>query len=412
MAKSPLTAVIDIGHSKTVCFIADFVEGKGPQVLGIGHHETKGMAQGAVTDFQGFQESIMSAVHAAERMASVAVDSVFISCAGVQAASHYTCVKSDLNPEQPIVEEDIRYLLREGRAYLQDAEREVLHVIPAGFKLDGVAGIENPVGLSGREFEVSLHAIVAPAGAVRNLVQCFAHCQLHVEGIIHASYATGFGCLSEEEKKIGTLLVDIGGGLTNLTAYADGHLVAVDSVPIGGLHITRDLARGLSTTLRQAERLKVLHGTALGSAADARHMLPVPTLDGDEEEDTQEVAKSEITGIIRARVEELFEMIAERLDAPRMQMVRHRVVLTGGGALLSNIDQLASQILSTRVRLAKVRMLDGQAESTFGPPFATVVGLLILLDSPDYHKGIHSGYYSGNKESFLVRTLNWIRYNF
>ena len=229
----------------------------------------------------------------------------------------------------------------------------------------------------GQRLGVNLHLITASAGAVRNLANCVTRCHLQIEGKVVSPYAAALGCLVEDETQLGVTLIDMGGGTTSVAVFFDSELIHTDSIPLGGLHVTRDLARGLSTPMTQAERIKTLYGSCQPSPSDPRQMVEVPPIADDGATESTHVPRSMLVGIIRPRMEEIFEMVRARLqDAGLDRVAGRRVVLTGGASQLPGAPELAGQILDKQVRLGRPRGVDGLPEAIAGAAFATCAGLL------------------------------------
>jgi len=222
-----------------------------------------------------------------------------------------------------------------------------------------------------------MHVVTAHAGAVRNLETVIGRCHLNVEGLAVAPYVAGLACLVDDEMDLGVTVIDMGGGTTSFAVFADGHLVHTDSVPVGGSHVTNDIARGLSTPVAHAERMKTLYGTAIASSADEREVIDVPLVGEEDQTQSNHVPKSILTGIIRPRLEETFELVRSRLEASGFDKVAgRRVVLTGGASQLQGVRELSALILDKQVRMGKPLRIAGLSDQTGGPAFSTCAGLI------------------------------------
>lgn len=370
-----LIAGLDVGTTKVCCFIAR-LDGEVMRVVGIGHQVAHGMRAGGVVDMDGVEQSIRAAVDAAERMAETQVEEVYVSMSGGQPASHTVGVEVAIGGHE-IGEPDVRRVLEQGKHRDEPGERRVLHALPVGYTIDGTNNIRDPRGLFADRLGVNMHIVTVGAGAVRNLVTCVERGHLRVAGVVAAPYADGLASLVEDEKDLGVTLVDMGGGTTTIGIFYDGNLVHTDHVPLGGGHITRDVARGLGTSIGNAERLKTLYGSAMPSSTDESEMIDVPQVGDQENDGPHHVARSLLIGIIRPRVEETLELVRDKLrQTPFDRLAGRRVVLCGGASQMQGMRELAQRVLDRQVRIARPIRTAGLAEATGGPAFTTCAGLL------------------------------------
>ncbi len=369
-------AVLDIGTSKIACFIASTDSAGEIRITGIGHQLSKGIKSGVITDFAEAEASIVAAVHAAEQMAGETIEYVLVSLSGGNLTSRSVTVEMTMLGEE-VSDRDIMDIIEQGRASIQHAEHEVIHCIPVSYYLDGARGISDPRKMFGKKLGADLHLITAQPSITKNLAHCVAGCHLNVEDYIASPYASALSVLDEDEKQLGVTLIDMGGGVTSFSVFAGGKNIFTDSVSIGGTHVTSDIARGLSTSLHHAERLKTLHGSAVATASDDQVMVDVPLLGEEDENDSNTVPRSMLVGVIRPRVEEIFEIIRSKMEMSGVSNVAgKRVVLTGGASQLLGVREMASTILGKQVRLGRPRALPGLAEAVSGPAFATALGML------------------------------------
>ena len=382
-------AALDVGSTKVCCLIAEYHPSRSDKhapeikIKGMGHREAQGIRNGVVVDIDAAEQSIRAAVDRAERTAGLTIDGVYVNVSGGRpGCSGFTAeVKLD---EGQVTEAHVESALRFARSHLDAQDRTVLHVAPASYRLDANRGIRNPLGMFGEKLGVDVSAISVDPGPLRNLANCIDHCHLNVHGFVIAPYASGRAVLVDDERDLGVTCIDMGGGTTSVSVFVEGNLVFADVVPVGGMHVTTDIARGLSTPVAHAERLKTLYGSALPSLCDDREMVPVPLV-GERGRDTvTEVPKSMLTGIIQPRLEETFELIRDRMRASGFaRLAGRRAVLTGGASQLTGIRELAASTLDLQVRLGYPQKLPGIAEKAKGPAFAVVGGLLDYAASPD-----------------------------
>jgi len=252
----------------------------------------------------------------------------------------------------------------------------VIHALPLTFSVDQTDGVADPRGLFCEELTARLHIVDAVSTALRSLGACIARCDLDVGELVSAPMASGLATLVPDERELGATVIDMGGGTTGIAVFAEGQLLHTAQLPIGGQHVTNDLARMLSTPVVHAERLKTLYGNAQPCKDDEREMLPVPMV-GEEEHQIAKVPRSMVVNVIRPRLEETFELVKDRLDSSGLtRAAGTRVVLTGGACQLAGARDLAGRILNKQVRLGRPSALRGLPDSATGPAFATAAGLL------------------------------------
>ena len=258
----------------------------------------------------------------------------------------------------------------------QSADRQVIHTLPVGYSIDGNRGVRDPRGMFGEKLGVNMHVMTAAASSMRNLESCIHRCHLEIESIVIAPYAAGMSCLVADEKELGAICIDMGGGTTTISVFFDGEVLFVDSLPVGGAHVTNDIARGLSAPVAYAERMKTLYGSANPTPSDDQEHFKIPLV-GEEESGSNQVPRSMLVGIIRPRIEEIFELLRDRLDETGFNKIAgRRVVLTGGASQLTGVGELASAILDKQVRLGRPANITGLADSANGPAFSVCAGLI------------------------------------
>jgi len=371
-----IIAALDVGSTKVCCFIASYAEDGGLRVIGAGYQPCQALRAGAIVDMGAVRSAILTAVHGAEQMADETIRSVFVNVSGGRPASDAFAAEVSIAGHE-VSSGDIRRVLEQGRAHNDRGDRELIHSIPVGFRIDGNRGIRDPRGMFGERLGVDVHVVTAAAGPLRNLATCISGCHLDVEAFVVTPYASGLSCLVEDELMLGVTLIDMGGGTTSIAVFDDGELVHADSVPLGGMHVTTDIAHGLSTPLAQAERIKTIHGHAIAVSGNDREIVDVPQIGEEEHTLPNHVPKSLLVGIIQPRLEETFELVRDRLESSHLfGGASRRVVLTGGASQLSGVRELAALVLDRQVRVGRPAAMRGLAEAVSGPAFSTCAGLL------------------------------------
>ncbi len=422
--RSATLSVLDIGTNKVVCLVAELQPVDGieslrarthlARIIGIGHQRSAGLKGGAIIDLEAAETAIRQAVHAAERMARVEIQSVIVNLTGGRLASEHFVA---LVPVRGAVGEgEIHRVLDAASSNDLRQGRAVLHALPTGFSLDQQNHILDPAGMIGEKLGVDLHVLTAEAAAARNLMLAVERCHLGVEAVIATPYASGLSVLVDDEAEMGCAVVDMGAGTTTVGIFHNGHLVHADALAVGGHHVTMDIARGLTTRVATAERLKTLHGSAIPSSSDDRDMISVPQVDDDERDVPNHLPKSHLTRIIKPRVEEILELARDRLrKAGFAAQAGRRVVLTGGAAQLLGMPETARRILQGQVRVGRPLGIKGLPEAAKGPAFAASVGMLVYpqVAHAEYFEPRSGGFLKGTgTDGYFSRMGRWIRDSF
>jgi cell division protein FtsA len=392
-AKGGIVAALDIGSTKISCLIAEAVPAKhrtsdsddrnSLRVLGVGHQLSRGVRAGAIVNVDEAERAIRLAVDAAERMAQRSITEVYVNVSGGRPQSRLFSGSGKTQTGQ-VSPRDLDNALNAVLAQVDPGRRSILHLAPVQYHLDDAKGVKEPLGMFGETIGLDLGVVTVEAPHLRNLTLAVERAHLAVAGFVMAPYACAKSVLAEDERTLGVTVVDMGGATTSFAIFHENHLVFADIVPLGGLHITNDIARGLSTTIAHAERMKTLWGSALASQIDEREMIAVPLL-GERGVDTvQQVPKSMLTGIIRPRLEEIFEMLRDRLEASGVaHLGGRRLVITGGASQLNGVREVAGQWLDRQVRMGSPAHVQGMPESAHSPGFAVCAGLLNYALKPD-----------------------------
>lgn len=385
--RSVVVSVLDVGSNKICCLIArlkpkasgDALPGRthAIEVIGVGHTRSRGIKSGVVINLDAVEQAIRQAVDAAERMARVTVDSLIVSVSCGRLASETFTATVGLSGRE-IGETDIGRVLAAGRAHTVARGRSAIHSLPIAYSLDGERGVRDPRGMVGQRLGVDMHMVTGEAAPMHNLELAINRCHLTVAKMVATPYASGLAAMVDDEAELGCVAVDFGAGTTSMAVFADGHFVHADAIAIGGQHVTNDIARGLSTRIEDAERLKTMHGSAITSSSDEREVVSVTPLGEDEREMPNHMPRALLNRIVRARVEETLEVVRDRLNASGFaSMVGRRMVLTGGASQLTGLTEAARRILARNVRHGRPLGVRGLPELAKGPAFAAAVGLLI-----------------------------------
>ncbi len=421
--RSALVAALDVGSSKVVCMIAR-LKPRAPQqvltrrshaieVIGFGHTVARGMKAGGVVNLAQAEDAIRQAVDAAERMASVEIESVVLSMSAGRLASEWFAADVEI-VGSTVSESDIARVLAAGNRHSLRDGRAVLHSLPVSYSIDGVDGIRDPRGMLGSQFGVAMHIATTDIAAARNLMLAVERCHLDVEAMVASPYVAGLAVLADDEADLGAIVVDMGAGTTTMAVFLGGRLAHLEGFALGGHHVTMDLARGLNARIDDAERIKTLYGSVIGGESDERDMITVPPISDDEREQAQVVSRATLVSIIKPRVEEILEMVRDRLAAtPIAAEQRGHVILTGGASQLSGLSDLASQILGRPVRIGRPLGIAGAPDTAKGAAFAVSAGLLV------YPQAAHLEHFEPRRRrqlmtgtGYFARVGRWLRESF
>lgn len=385
-------AALDIGSSKICCMVGESLSARKAtndlrtrlRIDGFGYTASRGIHAGAVSNVLEAERAIRLAVDAAEKMAGRTIEQVYVSATGGRPVSFCQsgCVQTATGAVSP---RDIDMAVTLALKQTKIGSRSILHLAPVGYKLDGTRSVDPPLGLHGKELVVELGVVTVERAFLHNMTEAVERAHLQVAGFVMSPYAAAHAVLVNDEMKLGTVLVEFGSALTSVGFFNGGHLVAADTISLGGEHVTNDIALGLNTNLAHAERLKTLHGNVLTASHDEQELLAVPIL-GETSSTVQHVHKGTLTAIIRPRVEEILEHVRDLLASGQLAGTRNaRLVFAGGGSSLPGLRELAAGILGRHVRIAEVPALDGLSDAARQSRFSVATGLMCYALSPDPH---------------------------
>jgi cell division protein FtsA len=377
----PTVVGIDVGTTKVCTIVAQIQTDGKINILGVGQTPSKGLDKGVVVNIDEVVSVIATSVEKAERLSGYRIDTAFIGVAGRHVASlNSRGVVAIGQPDYEISRNDVARAVEAAQAIAIPSQREVIHVIPRAYILDGHEGIRDPIGMSGFRLEVETHIVTGETMAIQNLIKSVQRTGVEVEDLVLQPLASGEAVLTPEDKDRGVVLVDIGGGTTDIAIFIQGGIWHTCVIPVGGNHFTNDLVYVLQTPYNTAEYLKLKYGSAIADliddeeAFDEQDLIDAETLtmEGD-----QQVSRQVINEILQARAEQVIELVYNEIQRSGYHgLLQAGMVLTGGGALLPRLDELARDMLGIPVRVGIPSGLTGLAESMNSPSYATSVGLL------------------------------------
>jgi len=404
MRKEKVVVGIDVGTTKVVTLVGNVIDGT-IEIIGMGKSESHGLEKGVVVDIGRTMASIRKAVEEAENMADVKIDSVYVGIAGKHISSINNSGTVSINrPDRIITDDDVRRVVETAQAIQIPPESEMIHVIPRQYIVDGQDGITDPVGMTGTRLEVDVHIVTGSITAVHNLVRCVESLGIGIRQIVLEPIASSLAVLSSAEKELGVILMDIGGGTTDISVFRGGDIWFSKVIPIAGEHITNDITVGLQTPIEEAELVKKMHGTALVDSVGEEEKIEVATIGGDEK---KQVSKKRLAKIIEPRVEELLDLgMQEVEDAGYRDLVPAGLVLTGGCSLLNGLTEFASQRYDVPVRRGKIPQgIHGLRDIVESPIYATSIGLLrYAVETKDFKK---PEFYEKRRESIVSKLFSW-----
>ncbi len=419
-------AILDVGSTKIACLVLRF-DGVDPsggrdgvgalagqsrfRVIGAATTRSRGVAFGEIEAMAETERAIRTVVSGAQKMAQVRVDHVIACLSGGRPRSYGLDSQINLT-ETPISEQDVARALAACDAPDLGEGREVLHAQPVNFAIDHRSGLSDPRGQTGNRLATDMHLLSVDGGVVANLIHCIKRCDLELAGLASSAYAAGIAALVEDEQELGAACIDMGGGATGVSIFLRKHMIYSDSVRIGGDHVTSDISKGLQIAPHQAERIKTFHGGVVATGLDDREMIEIGGETGDWEHDRRQVSRAEVIGVMRPRLEEIFEEVRAKLDAAGFEhLPSQQIVLTGGGSQVPGLEGLASRILGQQIRLGRPLRVQGLPQAATGPAFAAAVGLCLFAAYPQDEWWDFELPAPGAAGRSLRRAVRWFRDN-
>jgi cell division protein FtsA len=406
---------IDVGTTK-ICTIVGEVRADDIYVIGVGVEPSRGMKKGVVMDVNALINAISASVHKAERSSRYQIKRAFVSVAGGHIDARNSKGVVGISNKNGVQISDLERAIDSARAIPLPHNREILHVIPRSYTLDGQDGVRSPLGMHGFRLEVETHIIMAAASSLQNLEKCVHAAGVSIDRFILNPLASADVVLTQSEREMGTVVIDIGGGTTDLAIFTNGSVWHTAVIPVGGWHVTNDIASIVHLPYETAEAVKIEYGSADVAMIDPVEQFLVPQFG----EDTMaQVSKLELGKIIAARMEELFELVRDEIKDSGAGMIAAGAVLTGGSAQLAGLKTLVGDVLKMPVRVAQPEHLSGLTDQLMSPSFSTSVGLLrlgLIMDQEDARRGSMMDYEDGGRGSKgwrdtpVARRLNdWFR---
>lgn len=373
MKKRKVLASIDVGTTKICTIMADVTDGGSARVVGVGIAPSKGLHKGLVVNINEARESIRESVQKAEQASNYKVESAYVGVTGRHVTSlNNRGVVAITRNDRVVRPDDLKRVLASAQSVKVPSDRRLLHVIPRNYAVDGQAGVENPVGMHGFRLDVETHVITAAVTSIQNLIKCIRSIGIDIEDLVLEPLASSEAVLTEDEKQVGVILADIGGGTTDVAVFRDGSIWHTSILPVAGYQLTRDVSIGLGLPFDVAEEMKKKYGSVIPVYEGKTETAPAVSQDG------HGVSYQDLCEIIRARVEEIMKLIL--LEMPNSEyeaLVPAGLVLTGGSSNLSGMSALGREVLRLPVRVGTPTDVNGISDVLRDPAYATSVGLLL-----------------------------------
>ena len=399
MKGSNIIVGLDVGTTK-ICAVVGELENDDLKIIGVSTSDSTGLRKGVVVDIESTVGSIKNAIETAESLTGVQINAVNIGIAGghIKGFNSYGAIGIK---GKEVTYADIDRVVDSAKAVYVPLDREVLHVLPTGYILDGQNGIKDPVGMMGVRLEAHVYIVTGAVTSVQNLLKCCEKVGLEVVDIVFEPLASAEAILTEEERELGVAVVDIGGGTTDVILYKDGWLRHTSVLAVGGNHFTNDIAVGLRVTVSEAERIKKSHGVATTSLVnDAEEIAIIQA--GNE----RKILRKYLSEIIEPRTEELLDLIKrELMSCSGYDIASTGLVLTGGGSLLKGLDKMAEAFLGLPVRIGTPRYVTGGKDLINNPMYSTGVGLVLYGMESESRKGFYPDMFTG----IFGKMTGWVK---
>ena len=408
-ADKNLIVGLDIGTSKVVAIVGEVNEEGNIEVVGIGSHPSRGLKKGVVVNIESTVHSIQRAVEEAELMAGCDIHSV---CTGI-AGSHVRSLNSHgivAIRDSEVSDTDVDRVIDAAGAVAIPADQKVLHILPQEFVIDSQEGILDPIGMSGVRLEAKVHMVTGAESAAQNITKCVQRCGLEVDDVVLEQLASSYAVLTEDEKELGSCIVDIGGGTTDIAVFLGGSIQHTSVIPIAGDQVTNDIAVSMRTPTQYAEEIKIKYACALSQLANPDETIEVPSV-GDRP--PRRLARQTLAEIVEPRYEELYSLVRDELRRSGFEeLIAAGVVITGGSAKMEGAVELAEEVFHMPVRLGAPQYVEGLTDVVRNPIHATGVGLLLYGYRSLTRRDRRSTPIGGNVGEVLERMKSWFQGHF
>jgi len=366
---------VDIGSTKICTVIGEISKTEKIEITGVGLSPSVGLKKGAVVNIDTAIRCIKNSISEAEQMAGISIDSVFVGITGGHIKGTNSHGVITISRGREITSIDVDRVIEAAKSVALPFDRELIHILPQQFIIDGQDGIKNPIGMTGTRLEVELHIITGATTMVQNIIKCINKAGYTIEGIVIESLAAAAAVVSEDEKNLGIALIDIGGGTTDIAVFIDGSVNHIEILSIGGDNVTKDISVGLRTSFTEAERIKKEHGACIVNIVDENEIIELPSFS---ERRTKTFSRRALAEIIEPRMEEILSLAYQEIKTAGYEnLISAGIVLSGGSVMLEGITELAERIFDLPAQINKIRGIEGLVDMVSSPIYSTAVGLVM-----------------------------------
>lgn len=404
---------IDLGSSK-IAALAAYIENNGDARILCQHmSHSEGLKSGLIVDLKQAENSIINAIYSLEKNSEKSVKDVAISLSGAGTKSYYIYNTVNLHPKNPVSKKDIKRLIEKSLSEFKLEGQDIIHYFPIEFTLDDYNSLDDPVGMLGKELGCRMHIVAAQSNMLLNISNCLSRCNVDISNIMLAIYADGMACLTEDEQTLGSIIIDIGARTTSFAIFLGKKLIYSGFAPVGGWHITSDIAKAFSIKLEAAEKIKVLYGSATcGLASDSLINLEDFDPTSSENLDNTTVTTLELAEIIAPRAEEILSLIKDEYDKVGIDhMIGRRMILTGGGATLHGMKELASKIFNRQARIGRPITIPGFIEECNPCVYSASLGMVKINAIAKQKNFYLSAKQYEENGGFFSKMIKWLRDN-
>ena len=397
---------IDIGTSKVVCLIAES-NPEGLKVLGLGTHPSKGLKNGVVVDIESTVSAIQEATNKAELMSGIRVHQAYV---GISGGSSNGLNSEGVVPikDKKVKISDVEKVITAAKAQSIPDGYKLLHILAREYAIDQQSGIKEPLGMAGVRLEAKVHLVSCEKNAAENISSCMKACGISVQDYVLEQLASSYSVLSQDEKKLGVCLIDLGGGTSDVAIFMDDSISHTINIPVGGDHVTNDIARAIQTPTAQAEELKKKYGCASSSLTSEGEKISTPSINGRSD---KVFSRQALADVIEHRYAEIFQMIRQRLEINDLsQYLPAGIVLTGGASKIEGISQLGEEIFQVPVRVGKPKGLIGLSDILKNPVYSTSTGLILYGQKVTEEEFVDFAFI--REKGLFNKAFKWIQNNF
>jgi cell division protein FtsA len=419
-------ALLDIGTSKIVCLVLTFVEDSKShllnsdqrtnshisfRVVGASTTKSRGVRFGEIHEMEEAERAVRTVVQRAQKMAGGLIENVFLTFSGGNPKSKILKSFIDLQKKE-VTESDIGHVLSKINLDHLQENKEIIHALPVNFSVDDRHGYMDPRGITGSKLAVDVHALEIQNASIQNMVNCLNKCDLSLSGIAYAPYLSGLSSLLEDEMQLGAVCFDLGAGCSSISIFFRKNLIFSGSIKIGGLHISNDIMQAFQVSFAAAERIKVLFGGLISTSSDERETIEIPGNQNDLYSDRLTITRSELIGVIRPRVEEIFDELKNLLQKSDFDFLPgQKIILTGGGSKMPGLLEFSSGFLGKPVRVARPMRIQGLPQATHGPETAAIIGLALHIAQPHDEIWDFKVPFEHDGDEIFRRTWRWLKTN-